>query len=107
LFTLVDLGVMLIVRWWRWRSSYSLQPAVALMMLVVLRWSEPKASGARSPKSSPIKLFGCSRDLSGSDLVAPLLCHHGGGADRTPDEAAFSNLMSSTLEWIFFERNTR
>jgi hypothetical protein len=81
---------MPVVRWRRWRLSYSLQLAAALMLLVVLRWSKPEAGGVSTPTTSSIKLVGCSRDLGGFDLVAPLPCHRGGGGvDRKPDEAAF------------------
>jgi hypothetical protein len=31
---------------------------VALLLLVVLQWSEPEASGIRAPAASPIKLVG-------------------------------------------------
>lgn len=73
-------------RWW-WSWSCSLLPAVMLLLLVALRWSEPKTSGVRAPASSTIKLICYSSDLSVFILGSPLSGHRGGGdVEGQPDE---------------------
>jgi hypothetical protein len=79
---------MPVVRWRRWRSSYSLRPAAVLLLFAVLRWSEPKAVGVSTTAASPIKLFCSSRDLGRLVLDLPLSGHRGGGVfGGIPDES--------------------
>jgi hypothetical protein len=74
-------------RRWRWSWSCSLRPAVLLLLLVVLRWSEPETSSVRAPASSTIKLICYSLDLSIFIPGSPLSGHLGGGyVEGLPDE---------------------
>jgi hypothetical protein len=60
---------------------------VALLLLVVLRWSEPEAGGIRAPTTSPINLIYFSLDLGSFILDSPLYDHRvGGDAEGPPDE---------------------
>jgi hypothetical protein len=79
LFTLVDIGFMPVLRWWRWRLGYSLLLAAVLLLLVALRRSEPEAGGGRAASSSLIKLFLELPDPGEFVLDLPLSSHHGGG----------------------------
>ncbi|KAK1643349.1 hypothetical protein QYE76_061154 [Lolium multiflorum] len=70
---------MPVLRWWRWRLSYSLLQAAVLQLLVVLRRPEPKTGGGRSSSTFPIKPISSSSDLGVPVLDLHLSGHRGGG----------------------------
>ncbi|KAK1614106.1 hypothetical protein QYE76_019623 [Lolium multiflorum] len=76
-------------------------PAAVLQLLVVLRWSEPDASGSTTASSSPIKAFFESLDL-GKIAVDPLLSNHRGGGDWEWifDDSALGRSAGSALDWL-------
>jgi hypothetical protein len=81
-----EFGVMPVGRRWWWSWSCSLLPAAALLLLVMLRWSKPVASGVRAPATSTTNLICYSLDLSVFIMGSPLSSHRGGDVEGLPDE---------------------
>jgi hypothetical protein len=109
LFTLVDIGVMPVLRWWRWSRGFSLLLAAVLQLLVVRLWSVTKASGGRMASPSPIKAFIESPDLGELvfDPSLPLATAAVGIGMGSPTTLLLADLLAPSLELIFVERNTR
>jgi hypothetical protein len=110
LFTLVDIGLMPVLRWWRWSLGFSMLLATVMQLLVVLRWLEPDASGGTTASSSPIKAFFESPDLGKIVVDPPLSSHRGGGDwERISDDPAFGRSAGSfsgadrraPLDWLW------
>lgn len=80
---------------WRWwSSSCSLQPVVALLLLAVLWWSEPKAGGDGASATPSIKLTGFSLDLSSVALFLSPPSHRGGGLEeKLQDDVVVADSM--------------
>jgi hypothetical protein len=108
LFTLVDIGVMPVLRWWRWRLGYFLLQAAVLQLLVMLRRSEPETGGGRSSSPSSIKPIFSSSDLDVFVLDSPLSGHSGGGNwEGIPDEAAVDGSAGGISRVVLLPRITR
>jgi hypothetical protein len=91
---------MPVLRWWRWSLGFSMLLAAVLQLLVVLRWSEPDASGGTKASSSPIKAFFESPDLGKIVVDPPLSSHRGGGDwERISDDPAFGRSAGSPPDW--------